>query len=155
MERDLFARRLANASVAALDFARTFIVEPLPAAMRFHIELNASHDGNAGPEFKLYPEDSERSPIVDASAEDVIALLWRDGRVPQWIDVSVVGEAGDTTTMGLLVCGRFIADETRLYYTWNKDVAPFGVKGPSLPFDYEEGRKFSLHSGAHFTGLKR
>jgi hypothetical protein len=65
--------------------------------------------------------------------------------VPQWVDVAVVGETGDATLVDVLACGRFIADETALYYTWT-EVAPFGVKGPTLPVGYVEGQRFSIYS---------
>lgn len=150
MERELFTRRLLEAAVSARDFARTFIEEPLPDAMRFRVQLNSSHDANASPDFKLYPEDSspERARAHhDLSANEVVDLLWRDGLVPQWIDVQVVDERGDFTLLEILACGRFIADESRLYYTWT-EIAPFGPKGPTLPVDYVEGQRFSIHDRA-------
>jgi hypothetical protein len=147
MERELFERRFLAASIKARDFARTFIEEPLPDAMRFNVHLNGSHDVGAGPEVKLFPEDS-RDQVArrnkNVSAEQVVDLLWRDGLVPQWVDVTVVGETGDATLLDVDACGRFIGDETALYYKWT-DVAPFGPKGPSLPVGYVEGQRFSIY----------
>jgi hypothetical protein len=42
---------------------------------------------------------------------------------------------------------RFTDDEERLYYT-PRGTGPFGPKGPSLPLDYVEGRRFSIHHRA-------
>ncbi len=146
MERSVFSDNFARATARARDFARQFIEEPLPDALRFRVHLNQSYDGTATAAFKLFPEDS--STTVDAiDADRVIDVLWRDGWVPQWIDVAVIAETGSATVLDVSACGRFIDDEQRLYYTWT-DVPPFGVKGPSLPVDYHEGDRFSLYERA-------
>ncbi len=157
MQRDVFERRLLAASVCARDFARTFVEEPLPDAMRFDVHLNSSYDGNAGPEVRLFPEDSsERSALrtKDSSSFEVVDLLWRDGLVPEWVDLTVEGETGDATLVEVLACGRFSGDETTLYYTWT-DHAPFGPKGPALPVGYVEGQRFSIYDRSSCRSLER
>lgn len=147
MDRSLFAQRFADAAVRTRDFARELIEEPLPDAMRFRVHLNSSHDANATDEFRLFPEDSseERArALEDLDAESVVDVLWRDGYVPQWVDLAVVGESGEATMVEVVACGRFIDDERRLYYTWT-DIAPFSPKGPTYPVDHVEGRRFSIY----------
>lgn len=143
MERETFERHFAQAAGSARDFARGFLLEELPDAMRFRVRLNQSYDAHASAELELYPEDTGRV-FADLSAAEVIDVLWRDGLVPQWIDISVIGETGDATRLELIVCGRYIADETRLYYA-STPVAPFGVKGPTLPYPHVEGQRFSVY----------
>jgi hypothetical protein len=43
----------------------------------------------------------------------VVSLLWRDGKVPVWIDV-IPWEAGEHATyFELMCCGRFTAESQR------------------------------------------
>lgn len=147
IDRDVFARRFAEATRSALDFARRFIEEALPNAMVFNVQLNSSYDAHARPEARLFPDDSTAAKAFATkglSAEQVVSLLWRDGYVPEWIDVMVAGVTGTTTLVDLTCCGRFNAREEQLYYT-QTDVPPFGVKGPFLPPGWVEGEKFSIH----------
>ncbi|MFY0532196.1 hypothetical protein [Nannocystis pusilla] len=147
VERAGFERRFAQAAAQARDFAREFVAERLPDAMIFRVQLNGSYDLHAGPELRLFPQDSQGAgdrAWTGITGEQVVELLWRDGYVPQWVDVAVVGETGEATVIEVLACGRFIDDEAELYYDWT-EVAPFGVKGPVLPIDYVQGRRFSLY----------
>ncbi len=144
MERRVFGERLERGAVAVRDFARTLVVEELPDVVRFRVRLAQSYDDNAGPEAQLFPEDAGRV-LHCADAAAVVALLYRDGRVPQWVDLTVAGEDGATTIVEVSACGRFVEDDARLYYHWAPDQAPFGRKGPFLPVGWVEGQRFSIH----------
>ncbi|MGE5186544.1 MAG: hypothetical protein ACM31C_31025 [Acidobacteriota bacterium] len=148
MDRHLFATRLREAAMAARDFARRFIEEPLPDELRYRLRLNRSYDGEArvGDEV-VYPEDStcERAEAVrDCSEARVVDVLWRDGRVPEWIDVSVLDALDDVTLVELMCCGRFTADEQRLYHV-AEGRPPFHMTSPTLPPRYQDGERFSIH----------
>lgn len=119
-----------------------YVEESLPDTFLFRVHLNASYDGNATPDFELYPDD--RSPTVELTESAVVELLWREGRVPQWIDILVEAETGTETVFNLLVCGRFTNDDTKLYYG-TTEFAPFGIKSPALPVPHQEGQRFSLY----------
>ena len=148
MDRNIFAERLRRAASKARDFAQGFVEEALPAELRFRIELNASYDGNplhAGE--RLFPADRDphrRRALSNVDEAGALAAFWRDGLVPEWIDLSVVGETGTATLLGALTCGRFTADEGLLYHQ-GEGYAPFHVLGPSLPVDHVEGRRFSIY----------
>ncbi|MEQ8277009.1 MAG: hypothetical protein RMA76_27580 [Deltaproteobacteria bacterium] len=147
MERDEFRRRFVAAYTRARDFAREYIEEPLPDAVRFRVELNASYDGHADETVRLYPEDSapeRRAELADVDAETAFAALYRDGRIPEWINVSVEDATDAHTIVELTVCGRFTDDDARLYHQ-QEGRPPFHVLGPALPPEYEEGVRFSLH----------
>lgn len=148
MEREVFAGRLREAAVAARDFARRFIEEPLPDPMLFRVRLNSSYDGDlrVGDEV-VFPDDGSfqrAEELAACSEEQVIDTLWRDGRVPEWIDVAVIGETGAATLLQLLCCGRFTAQENLLYHE-REGRPPFHVTGPTLPPSYEDGQKFSIY----------
>ena len=147
MDRSVFTRHFMEAAAQTRDFARKFIEEPLPDAMRFRVHLNMSHDANAAAVFRLFPEDSSATRELETknlAAEDVVDLLFRDGYVPQWVDLSVGGETGRETVIDVVACRRFIDDEQRLYYA-HTGIAPFSPKGPSLPVGHVEGARFSIH----------
>jgi hypothetical protein len=142
MTRDQFIVLLQKASVASVDFARRYVLNRLPEAHRYHVVLNQSFDGNATPEERVYPED-DGSEHTSISVEGVADLLLRDGRCPEWIDVSVEAEGADYTLLRLLCCGRYSEDQRRMYYT-DRGMGPFGIKSPSFPPDYTDGGTFTI-----------
>ncbi|MEO3819550.1 hypothetical protein [Plantactinospora sp. B24E8] len=148
MDRDLFAARLAESAEAARSFAQTLVVERLPAPLVFRVRLNQSYDGHPPrPGEVRYPQDSEpdrRNALWRCDAGTVVDELWRDGRVPEWVNVAVVGETGTATIIELVCCGRFTDDESRLYHI-REGVPPFHVLGPALP-PVHDGSPFSLHT---------
>src|SRR6478609_1058118 len=147
MDRSTFAQHFLSAAQHARDFARKFIAEQLPDEMTFRVHLNSSYDGHAGPDVKLFPGDSsdERSLATkQLDADGVVALLWRDGFVPEWVDVTVAGLTQTATILDVGSCGRFAEDEQQLYYA-QTGIAPFGPKGPVLPVNYVDGVRFSIY----------
>jgi hypothetical protein len=142
VERPLFASRLAEAAALARDFARTLLEEPLSDSLIFRVHFNQSYDGNplVGDE-TVFPDEARRT-LNDVSADQVVGALWREGRVPEWIDVSVVGETPAATRLQLLCCGRFTRS---MLYHEKEGRPPFHVTGPVFPVNHVEGRKFSLY----------
>ena len=152
MDKTVFAERLRCASERTRDFARTQILEPLPDALRFDVQLNSSYDGNPlHPDERVYPDDPERIPGHLRSwltEEQVLELLWRDGAVPEWINLTVSEEDEDYTLIEVDCCGRFTANEQLLYHE-REGYPPFHVLGPSLPpshsLESNSKERFSLH----------
>jgi hypothetical protein len=148
VDKQLFATRLRDTGIAARDFAKQFVDEPLPDDIRYRIRLNSSYDGNprVGDEV-VYPEDSSYAradAVKECGAEHVVDMLWRDGRVPEWIDACVISETGSTTVIQLMCCGRFTGNEQQLYHQ-QEGRPPFHMTGPALPPRYEDGQRFSIH----------
>jgi hypothetical protein len=133
MEKKVFAERLQAAMRHLIELCRPEVDGVLPDKTQFRVLLNRSFDGHADPsKHRLYPEDDspERQQALRAcSQEQVVDELWRDGRIPEWIDARVVGETGEATCIELTCCGRFTADETRLYHR-QRGYPPFALKGP-------------------------
>jgi hypothetical protein len=148
MDRETFADRFRRAAQRARDFAQSFLEEELPPQLRFRLELNASYDGNPlHASERLFPADSDprrRRAVSNLDEAGALAAFWRDGLVPEWVDLSVVGVTGAATLVGALTCGRFTADDGLLYHR-DEGYAPFHVLGPSLPGGYIEGQRFSIH----------
>ncbi|MGC4094619.1 MAG: hypothetical protein QM756_43220 [Polyangiaceae bacterium] len=115
--------------------------------MVFRVHLNSSYDANAGPDVKLFPDDSSDERTLSTKrldAEGVVKLLWRDGFVPEWVDVMVVGLTDTSTILDVASCGRFAEDEAELYYA-QTGVAPFSAKGPVLSANHVDGVRFSIY----------
>jgi hypothetical protein len=134
---DLF-RQLAGAARRAVDFAREFVEEHLPAAVRFRVELNSSYDGNPlHTDERVYPDDRRvhlAEHIARMEMEGLVELLWRDGAIPEWINLSVESADEEATLIHVESCGRFTANDALLYYE-HEGRTPFHVLGPALPPD--------------------
>ena len=152
MDRELFLDRLLRASVRCREFTTKFVIDSLPGAYAFWVELNCSHDADLGPDEVVFPDDVETygSRVGPLVAEGVVSLLWRDRMVPEWIDMNVIEADEHTTYLELTCCGRFTSRAEILWYVWT-DFAPFGIKGPAYPprlssaaMNGEPVEKFSL-----------
>jgi hypothetical protein len=135
MDRKVFLDHLLRASECAREFATRFVLDSLPSTYVFWVLLNCSYDSNPLKDGEtVYPDDVRKhgkrtGPLI---ADDVVSLLWRDRKIPEWIDIYVWESDEHVTYFELLCCGRFTAEAQHLYYSWN-DVPPFGIKGPAYP----------------------
>lgn len=142
MTRSEFNDLLRKATAASVNFARRYVENDLPEAVRFRVLLNQSADNPAETAVRMYPEDVGRE-FSGLSEEEVCNLLLRDGRCPQWVDVSVEAQSPTDTRVCLRCCGRFTDDTQRMYYSGG-GMGPFGIKSPGLPLDFKEGTKFRV-----------
>ena len=144
MTNSEFQTLLTHSSELAFDFAKTYVTHNLPDNFRYTVHLNASTDNLNLKQFDIYPDDNEK--IVEViTADQVVNLLNRIGKVPVWIDISVEYVYKDFTVFRLLCAGRYSADENEYYYV-KGETGPFGIKSPVFPIDYIEGVKFNLKS---------
>jgi hypothetical protein len=147
LSRSAFKRNLQDSAILARDFTRTMVVNTLPDAIVYTILYGCAYDGNPliGDE-KTFPDDYTDRPISTLSPDDVTECLWRNGFVPEWINVTVSHEDGEYTYIDLECCGRYSATANRMYHI-REGRPPFHVLGPPLPPDYEreDGAKFDLY----------
>jgi hypothetical protein len=148
VQKEEFHEHLLRATTCSFECAKRFVSNELPESLCYLVHLNASYDGNPlEPGEHTFPDDAEKygSCVGPLSAKQVVDLLWRDGGVPEWVDVSVERTDGVRTFVQLLCCGRFTDREEHLYYS-KTDVCPFGCKSPDMPLDWKEGDPpFDLH----------
>jgi hypothetical protein len=137
VDRSAFVERLARASEFCVEFTGNFVLDVLPDDFKYFVFLNQSYDaGRLRDGLVTFPDNRTKYPNPNGpiDADRVASVIWREGMVPQWIDISVWGTDQEITYFRLLCAGRFTAREELLYYTWNSwrelPVAPFGVKGP-------------------------
>jgi hypothetical protein len=152
MEKTLFHARLTSAVETARNFAGRFFLENLPAPIRCRVRLNSSYDGNPlHADERVYPADGSHEQRLATrliSPDEAVELLWRDGMVPEWIDVSVVSRTVQATVVELACAGRFTSNDALLYHE-REGRQPFHVVGPALPPGYQDGQLFSMHQRAN------
>lgn len=148
MTRERFTLAMRSAAEGAKAFAATMVTDDLPTECRFVVFLNQSCDDTLREGEFVYPDDPLRMGNLTNSLtlDQVVDLLWRDGRIPEWIDMSACRTTPDFTLLSLICCGRFTDRPEPLYYT-DSAHCPFGIKSPNLPFDLgNPPKKFTLNS---------
>lgn len=153
MDRTTFSQRFERAAALAHRHALRCVIEPLPTPLRFRVALNSSCDANPlHVDERVFPaERSFDERLLRCTSEEVVQLLWRDGLVPEWVDLSVVMELPDATLIEVLCCGRFTANEGLLYHI-REGFPPFHVLSPRLPADATRTR-FSVFERAECATL--
>lgn len=145
LSRDTFSKNLNDAVCQSRDFARTLVIENLPDKMFFIVTLGASYDGNPLEEGEqTFPDDYADNNREITSQNEIVNLLWRNGKVPEWINVQVCRQNDKFTFIELTCCGRFSDREEHIYHI-GEGKAPFHVLGPGMPFDCDDDEKFSLY----------
>jgi hypothetical protein len=142
MNKDTFHEHLSSAVEKAVTFAGQHVWNRLASSLVFLVYPNESFDGNPLREDEVtYPADTQpnEAPLIFPSIDAVVGYLWRDGNVPEWIDINVAREDGKNTSLRLLCCGRFTAREELLYHR-DGGIPPFSVKSPYLPPGYDAKR---------------
>ena len=139
LSRKAFGENMLSAARHALEFARTLVVNDLPDKLRYVVYLGASYDGNPLEDREqTFPDDYADRQRCFFDSDEVVELLWREGKVPEWINVSVESEDGEYTLIRLECCGRYSDDVNHIYHA-HEGRAPFQVLGPPAPPDYGSG----------------
>jgi hypothetical protein len=149
MDRATFEARPGGAVRSAIDVAAECVREELPEEASVRICPNRSFDGNprVGDE-GVFPGDAPTDGAFHGpwSIEDAADFLWREGKVPEWIDVAVEDVEGLRSVVSLRCCGRFTSRE-ELMYRRKGGLSPFAARSPVLPpgwRDVETSGRFAL-----------
>ena len=140
MDRATFTALLHDMSVADRDFAARYVTNEMPDSFRYFAYLSESVDSEPlKPGEKVFAADAARygKRIGPLTEQAVAVLLWRDGLVPEWIDISVVDADAVHTYFELRCCGRYTAEGALMYYT-ERGQGPFGLKSPTIPPGWSE-----------------
>ena len=133
---------LTSASYHSVKFTENYVKNKLFYNFKFNIKLNQSCDDHADEENDLYPEDNNKE-LHHLELREVPNILCRNGKVPEWIDVSVIAVGKDYTLIELLCSGRFTKEREKMCYS-KRGQGPFGIKSPILPPHQKENKKFKL-----------
>ena len=91
------------------------------------------YDGNPlGPDEQVFLKDVPSREPVPVTAEQAVGLLWRSGKVPEWIDINVEATSQQWTLLNLRCCGHFTTSDNLLYHK-REGHPPFHVQGPRMP----------------------
>jgi hypothetical protein len=129
VDHDTFQQRFREAAQVARDFARRYIEEELPDDLLFRVHVQGS---------------AQTRGLQACGEVKALRQVWRDGAVPFWVNMAVVGEIGTATIVEVFASERFTADDSKLYHE-REGRPPFHVLGPSLPVGFEEGQRFSIY----------
>jgi len=153
LKKDTFIKHLEAVPARVVPFTRKYVVNPLPDKVQYLLYPNRSggravlHQDEA-----IFPEESlakgkatKPDPIT---ASQVIEKLWRNGKVPEWINVTVESYDDEYTYLRLDCCGRFTANESLIYHV-EEGIPPFHCLGPALP-PLPGGEKYSIDKFGKF-----
>ncbi len=151
MDRDEFRRLLARCTAECLTLSRQYLLDDLPDDVFYWLYPNQSHDKlPLDDDVVVHPNDTLATPEAhhELALDGAVDFLWRNGRIPEWVDIMVSDISDNRTCVELLCCGRFTASRHRWRYS-KAGRGPFGVKGPYLPvgFDSEHPTRFQLRRG--------
>ncbi len=142
MTKQEFLFHLSGASFLTFKFAENFVKNKLSTNFKYNLHLNSSVDDKSQEKFDRYPEDNKKV-YSNLNKNEVVELLYRKGKIPVWIDISVLNSNKNWTTLELICAGRYTNEKEELYYNKN-GTGPFGIKSPTFPPNYKEGKKFKL-----------
>ena len=126
----------------ALKFAERYVKDKLITDFKYNVIFTPSHHTINPGDFDFYPED-EGIIKLNLTDNEVIDLLYRNNKIPIWIDISVLKSSRKSTTFNLLCAGKYSDNKEEFYYR-DDGSAPFGIKSPTFPINYKEGKKFRL-----------
>lgn len=128
MDRATIDRLLASASQECIEFSQQFLVEELPRQVQFVIFPNCSNlekplQGDA----EVYPQDSlpDGQYLGPMDRDAAVTFVWRNGKLPQWINVYPHSVDSQFTFLGLQCSSQ--------YYVPLTSDSIFSVKGPAFP----------------------
>ncbi len=157
MDKEIFEQRLEQAAEETIVFTRSLVTEVLPNERIYKVFPNKHGEmkqlrGDA----EVFPQDSlPRGQFIGPlDATEVVAYLWRNGKVPEWIDISVDAVEGNRTVLILWCCGHFTSFPANTFHRLVDPIgrgAPFSVHGPFAPKGWKKGDgAFSLANAQHY-----
>ena len=132
-------RRLEEAIRKAIGFTRPIVHQSLSDSALVLLEPNSSYDGNQlEDDEQIFPEDSlaEGTRLGPLSPEEAAHWLWRERKVPEWVNLRAFDADEMYSYILLESCGRFTALEKHLYHR-HEGYSPFHVTSPVLPPGWE------------------
>jgi hypothetical protein len=150
ISRDEFSRNLERATAATREATLKYCSNELPSGVSYFVRLNCSFDGNPLEEGEYFFPDHDLPNGGDAQSrkhDEVIELLWRGGKIPEWINILPFDVDSKVMYYQLECCGRFTDEPRHLYHT-REGCPPFHsqLSLPNLDFDLENDGKFDLRS---------
>ena len=158
MDESTFRERLLRAEQETVQFSRNYVVDELPDTYVFIVFPNKhGEEKKLVGDAEVFPEDSlPRGQFLGPlDADDVVKYLWRNGKVPEWINVNVRAVEDGATVIQLICCGHFTSLPANFYNEMVdpdfENHTPFSIHGPFYPEGWKRGDpKFELKDSHYF-----
>lgn len=135
MDKEEFTKNFQSSLEKLIDFTQEMVINTLPKNLRFIILTNCFYDGNELElDEEVYPEDktNRNSSINPTDERQVVEYLWRDGKIPEWINVQVDSCDENYTYISLECCGRYTSKKELMYHI--ERFPPFNPLSPAIPY---------------------
>ena len=139
MTRDDFSQNLRKATLSSHAKALVLVENELKPPFAFLVKLNQSFDGNPLANGEVIPSEIRakgENQIGPLTHDEVVTLLWRDGLVPEWVDIIPWEATASGLSFQLTCCGRFAESEPLLYHA-KEGYPPFHAPGVWTPPDWK------------------
>jgi len=83
---------------------------------KFEVLFNSSSDVHVSEQEPLFNKEDEHV-VICQNLHEVVDLLWRDSKVPEWIDVAVKAAAKDYTLLELRCSDRYTGERDKMVYS--------------------------------------
>lgn len=146
MELAWFISAFDRAATLCRDFAARFVTEELPAALRFDFAAAGRPTDQTGRVKFLGGRLLLPGQLRSVEPVQAWKYLWVDGKVPQWINLSVHAANAEHTYIEVYVTNRLAAEISQMYHQQEGN-PPFHVLGPAVPpwwVSCTESGRFSL-----------
>jgi len=132
MTKEAFHKNLSEASRSIIKATKDYVLDQLPDETCFLIVPNCSFDGNPlEDDEEVFPHETlpEWTTLPPKTENETVNHLFRNGKVPEWINIQVDSADEKFSYLMLECCGRFTGLEKHLYYI-RGGMPPFGLKIP-------------------------
>jgi hypothetical protein len=156
MDKQIFRDRLEQSTKRLIEFTGERSVLSLSANIRYIIVPNVRQ-----PENHLNHKEVTKLSILnryeakELGLDQTVSLLWADGNVPLWIDMSVLEATVDKTIVEV-VCSRRFRDDQDLNHKVS-EYPPFSIalRLPPGVIELKEGQKFDVNWRKELTEKKQ
>lgn len=115
MDRNTFLHNLEKASIQVVELTKTYCYNDFVSEHRYIIRPSSPSTAEfLTPVERETIEFCERFHNSHLLASQVVSMLWKDGEVPQYIDICVAQANKEYTLLELFCSGRLCEDE-KLY----------------------------------------
>ena len=147
MDQPAFIAAFDRATAFCREFAQRLVVEELPTTVRFEFTVYGHTPKHKALVKYLGGRLLTPDQLCGVEPTQARKYLWIDGKIPQWINLSVLAADDNFTFIQVHACDRVTADDQKLYYTHEGAKTPFHILSPRVPpgwVSLEKSGRFSL-----------
>jgi hypothetical protein len=135
VDQTVFNAAFRQAAEDTKQFARRFVVDELPNALRFDFTAAKRTTGRDGRVKFLGGRLLTPAQLLGVELRTACRYIWVDGKVPSWVNLAVRWADGDHTYIEVTVSGVLL-EYGRVVTGGLGPGEPFRIRGPILPPDW-------------------